>query len=242
MYIYKYLAKNTFIKQKAVKALIITFVRTIISYICVIFALRVMGKRQIGELQPTELVVAIMISDLAALPMGDTAIPLWNGIVPILTLVVSEITLSFLSLKSERIRNIISGTPSIIIQDGKLIEAEMKKTRYTIDDIMEELRMSDYMRISDIHLAVLETNGELSVIPKSAKKAISAEDMGLNPTQEEMPYIIIADGVLRKGQLKKSGFDIKWVNKKIKGKNIKDVFLLTVDTAGNMDLQFKEGK
>ena len=221
--------------------MIITFVRTIISYIFVIFALRIMGKRQIGELQPTELVVAIMISDLAAVPMGDTAIPLWNGLIPILTLVVAEVTLSYLSLKSERIRNMISGTPSIIIQDGKLIEAEMKKTRYTIDDIMEELRMSDYVNISDIHLAVLETNGELSVIPKAAKKAVSAEDMGLNPTQEEMPYIIIADGVLRKNQLKLSGYNEKWVNKKLKGKKIKDVFLLTVDTVGNMDLQFKEG-
>lgn len=222
--------------------MIITFVRTIISYMFVIFALRIMGKRQIGELQPTELVVAIMISDLAALPMGDTAIPLWNGIVPILTLVVAEITLSFLSLKSERIRNMISGTPSIIIQDGKLIEAEMKKTRYTIDDIMEELRMSDYVNISDIHLAVLETNGELSVIPKAAKKAISAEDLGLNPVQEEMPYIIIADGVLRKSQLKLSGYNEKWIRKKLKDKKIKDVFLLTVDTVGNMDIQFKEGK
>lgn len=222
--------------------MIITFVRTIISYMFVIFALRIMGKRQIGELQPTELVVAIMISDLAALPMGDTAIPLWNGIVPILTLVVAEITLSFLSLKSERIRNMISGTPSIIIQDGKLIEAEMKKTRYTIDDIMEELRMSDYVNISDIHLAVLETNGELSVIPKATKKAVSAEDLGLNPIQEEMPYIIIADGVLRRRQLELSGYNEKWVNKKLKGKKIKDVFLLTVDTVGNMDIQFKEGK
>ena len=97
--------------------MIITFVRTIISYMFVIFALRIMGKRQIGELQPTELVVAIMISDLVAVPMGDTAIPLWNGLVPILTLVVAEITLSFISLKSEKVRNIITGTPSIIIQD-----------------------------------------------------------------------------------------------------------------------------
>lgn len=222
--------------------MIITFVRTIISYMFVIFALRIMGKRQIGELQPTELVVAIMISDLAALPMGDTAIPLWNGIVPILTLVVAEIMLSFLSLKSERIRNMISGTPSIIIQDGKLIEAEMKKTRYTIDDIMEELRMSDYVNISDIHLAVLETNGELSVIPKATKKAVSAEDLGINPAQEEMPYIIIADGVLRRRQLELSGYNEKWVSKKLKGKKIKDVFLMTVDTVGNMDIQFKEGK
>lgn len=127
-----------------------------------------MGKRQIGEMQPSELVVAIMISDLATIPMQETGIPLFSGIIPIFTLIVMEILLSHFSLKSKKFRRILTGKPSVIIHNGKLLKEEMKKIRFNTDDLNEQLRIQGYTGIKDIHFAILETNGQLSIIPKSS--------------------------------------------------------------------------
>lgn len=222
--------------------MIISFLRTVILYGLVICALRLMGKRQIGELQPSELVVAIMISDLASVPMSDTAIPLANGIVPILTLIIAEVVLSFLSLKSEGVRNLLTGKPSVIIRNGVICQEEMRRARYNMEDLLEELRLKDYINIGDVYMAVLETNGELTVIPKSDKRPLKAEDLQIQSVQETIPYVLISDGKLRKQHLKESGFNMVWVEKQLKRHNIssiKDVFLLSVDDQQNMVLQIK---
>ena len=136
-----------------------------------------MGKRQIGEMQPSELVVAIMISDLASIPMQDTGIPIFSGVIPIFTLVVMELLLSQLSLKSKKFRRVMTGKPNVIIHNGKILKEEMRKIRFNMDDLNEQLRIQGYTGISDINFAILETNGQLSIIPKAKKKQATAEDI-----------------------------------------------------------------
>lgn len=220
----------------------ISFVRTVILYILVVFALRVMGKRQIGELQPSELVVAIMISDLATTPVSDINIPLMAGIIPILTLLVFEVVLSFTTLKSEGFRNLLSGKPAVIIKNGVISQRELKKMRFSIEDLLEQLRLKDIFSISDVYMAILETNGELTVVEKSSKKTVTAEDLNLTVKQEKIPLVIISDGKLRKEHLKESGFDKKWVLDTIREYNIdkiEDVFIFSIDDDDKYTLQIK---
>ena len=208
------------------KILLISVVRTLILYILVVAALRVMGKRQIGELQPSELVVAIMISDLATVPMSDTAIPLLYGIGPILTLVVCEMTLSFFCMKSQKVRLGVTGRPTYIIHDGSIDQKEMKNARYSISDLMEELRMLNIFDISSVYCAILETNGKISVVTKECK--------------DERAYVLICDGNIQHRILKDSPFD-KSDLKKFIGKNrLKDIFLLSVDAKGKPYCVIKE--
>lgn len=155
----------------------ITFIRTVILYLLVVIGLRIMGKRQIGEMQPSELVVAIMISDLATIPMQETGIPLFSGIIPIFTLIVTEILLSQFSLKNKKFRRLMTGKPNVIIHNGKVLKDEMKKIRFNMDDLNEQLRIQGYTGINDINFAILETNGQLSIIPKAKNKQASVEDV-----------------------------------------------------------------
>ncbi len=223
----------------------ISFVRTLILYVLVVAALRIMGKRQVGELQPGELVVAIMISDLGTIPLADTALPLAGGIIPILTLIGAELLLSILSLKSEKIRRIFSGTPSVIIRNGELCRKEMKKNRYSLEDLAESLRMKDIYNIDDVHTAILETNGSLSVIPKSDKRGLKAEDFNLPYEQETLPFVLIADGKVYKKHLKEAGVDENWLKKTLKSHKIsspEEVFLLTADSDKKIVVQLKNNK
>ncbi|SKA85323.1 Uncharacterized membrane protein YcaP, DUF421 family [Caloramator quimbayensis] len=218
----------------------VVFVRTIILYIFVVFVMRVMGKRQIGELQPFELVIAIMLSELAAVPMQDTGIPLRNGLIPIFTLMLLEITISIISLKFEGIRKIVCGKPSILIKNGKVLEDEMRKQRFNINDLMEELRISGYFNISDIEYAILETNGKLSIIPKIKQSPVTKEDMNINKAELKLPISIILDGVLNMKNLYASGYNIDWLNKKLKENKIdkiEDVFIAIFDTKGELFIQ-----
>lgn len=155
----------------------ISFIRTIILYLFVILGLRIMGKRQVGEMQPSELVVAIMISDLATIPMQEVGIPLFSGIIPIFTLIIMEILLSQFSLKNKKFRRLMTGKPSVIIHNGKLLEHEMEKQRFNNDDLNEQLRIQGYTGIKDIHFAILETNGQLSIIPKPKKQQSTIDDV-----------------------------------------------------------------
>lgn len=222
----------------------IAFIRTIILYILVICAMRIMGKRQIGELQPSELVVAIMISDLATVPVSDIAIPLLSGVIPILTLIIFEVSISFLTLKSEKARNIITGRPTYIIKDGIIAEKQMRNMRYNIEDLLEELRLKDCPNIADVHTAILETNGELSVVLKSDKRTPTCEDLKLHPNQESVPLVLISDGKIRFNHLKDLNKDKKWLERKLSERNIKnanDVFLFSIDQDGVITLQIKDG-
>lgn len=203
-----------------------------------------MGKRQIGELQPSELVVAIMISDLATVPVSDIAIPLLSGVIPIMTLIIFEVTISFLTLKSEKARNIITGKPTYLIKDGIIAEKQMRNMRYNIEDLLEELRLKDCPNVADVHTAILETNGELSVVLKSDKRSVTPNDLKIKPNQESIPLVLISDGKIRFEHLRELNKDIKWLEKKLADRNIKstkDVFLFSIDSDGIITMQMKDG-
>ena len=223
----------------------ILFIRTLIIYAIVVFSLRLMGKRQIGQLQPSELVVAIMISDLATMPMSDVSIPLLYGIVPIFTLVICEMVLSFISLKSEYIRVMLNGKPQLLIKNGKLLRKELLTSRINTDDLMEELRKAGYFSLSDIDTVILETGGTISVIPTAEAAPPTNKDLNLKPAKQEIPYMFISDGKIRRSELKRSGKDEKWISKILKKNGIshvKDVFILSEDAEGNIFVQRKEKK
>ncbi|MFT9056176.1 MAG: DUF421 domain-containing protein [Ethanoligenens sp.] len=222
----------------------IAFIRTIILYVIVIAAVRIMGKRQIGELQPSELVVAILISDLASVPMQDTGIPLTSGIVPILTLISCEVALSGLTLLSTRLRRVVTGRPSILIQNGQINQSEMRRLRFTIDDLMEELRLCGYMSISDVAIAVLETNGKLSVFPTCAKSPVTAEMLRVPcPPDGGLPTTLICDGKLLPESLRSTGKDMDWLHATLsaQGLTVAGVFLMTIDNLDKTIIVKKDG-
>lgn len=183
--------------------------------------MRLMGKRQIGQLQPSELVVALIIADLAAIPMGNTGIPLIAGIIPILTLFVCEALLSYISLKSQIARRIISGKPSIVIEKGNILEHELRKQRFNIDDLMEQLRLKNVSDIKDVEYAILETGGQISIILKTEKKTVTREDLNLKLPYEGLPISLIIDGYVNHQNLSIAGHDINWLQNQLKKNNIK---------------------
>lgn len=222
---------------------LIVFVRTLILYIIVIIIMRIMGKRQIGQLQPFELVVAIMISELAAVPMQNTGIPLINGIIPIITLLIAQMAISFIALKSIKARAIICGKPSILIEKGRINEAILRDEMYTLNDLLEQLRNKDMPNIADVEYAILETNGQLSVIPKSNKRPLNPEDMMLKTKYEGLPFDLVVDGYINYNNLKKANLDIKWLEQQLENqgvKNIKDVFFASVDSSGSLFYQLRQ--
>lgn len=205
--------------------------------------MRIMGKRQIGELQPFELVIAIMLSELAAVPMQDTGIPLIHGIIPILTLMILQISISLITLKFQGARKIICGIPSILIKDGVVLEDELLKQRFNLDDLMEDLRMAGYSNITDIEYAILENSGKLSIIPRFSKSPLIKEDLKLKGNEETLPIGIILDGKLNVDNLKASGHDMNWLNKNLKQKkldDINDVFIAMIDSKNSLYIQRRD--
>lgn len=223
--------------------MIIVVLRTLILYALVIIALRLMGKREIGQLQPFELVVIIMISELAAIPSENVGIPLLSGIIPILVLLLTSVTLAWISLKSERARAIICGTPSILIERGKILEEELKKNRYSLTDLLEELRIKNVPNIADVEFAVLETNGQVSVFPKSQNRPTIPKDFMLKTQFEGLPLTLIMDGILNQKNLQQGNKDLIWLTNELKKQNInrvEDVFLASLDTSDTLYVQAKE--
>lgn len=210
--------------------------RTLILYFLIMAGLRLMGKRQIGELEPSELVMTMMISDLATVPMQDFGIPLLAGVIPIFTLLALSLLLSQLSLISLRFRELICGTPTILIRNGQLQQSAMRKNRYTLDELLEELREQGYASISQVKYAVLENSGQLSVLPWAKEQPPTAAQLGLNvPDDVTLPVVIINDGRVLDRNLTACGRDRKWLEKTLKQQRLshpKDVFLLTVDEQG----------
>lgn len=222
--------------------MIIVVIRTLILYTLVIVALRLMGKREIGQLQPFELVVIIMISELAAIPSENVGIPLLIGIIPILVLLLTSLTLAWISLKSEKARAIICGTPSILIQRGKILEEELKKNRYNLTDLLEELRIKNVPNIADVEFAVLETNGQLSVFPKSQKRPTIPEDFHITTQYEGLPLTIIMDGKLNSNNLQQGDKDLNWLKGELKKHSIdkiENVLLASLDSSGTLYVQAK---
>lgn len=222
--------------------MLVVFARTIILYVVVVIVMRIMGKRQIGQLQPFELVVAILISELAAVPMQNTGIPLVNGLVPILTLLVAQMSMSFIALKSTKARGFICGRPSVLIKNGEIQELQLKKEMYTLNDLLEQLRINSTPNIADVEFAILETNGQLSIIPKSQKRPLSAEDLKISTKYEGMPLDLIVDGTIIYKNLKIINLDEEWLQKEIKklsNNDIKDILFASIDSDGNIYWQVK---
>ena len=217
-------------------------IRTLILYAVVVIVMRCMGKRQIGQLQPFEFVVAIMISDLATIPMQNLDKPLLHGIVPILTLLSGQLLLSFLSIKSYRARNFICGTPKILIENGKIIENNLINEVYNMSDLLEQLRIKSIPNISDVEFAILETNGELSIIPKSQKRPLTPSDMNIPTEYEGVPFPLVIDGRLIELNLKKLNLSKEWLNSELQKFGInsyKDAFFVSLESNGNLFYQRK---
>lgn len=225
--------------------MIIAFVRTIILYLLIIAGIRLMGKRQVGELEPSELVLALIIADLAAVPMQDFGIPLLSGIIPILTLLSLTMIISVISMKSIKFRALICGRPSIIVENGKLHQREMAKNRFTVDELMEELRMKGITDISTVKYAILETNGQISVLPFADQKPPTARDLKVAPEDPGLPAILINDGRILDHNLRLRGYNRGWLDKQLKAhgaKRSEDVYLLTADELGRIYFAPKEDK
>ena len=222
--------------------MLIVFVRTLILYLVIVVVLRLMGKRQIGQLQPSELVVALVIADLAAVPMANVGIPLINGIIPIITLFIMEELLSYISLKSERARGLICGKPSILIERGVIMEDELRRIRYNLNDLLEQLRLKNFSNVEDIDYAIVETSGQLSVIPKVDKKPVTLKDINGKANAQHLPVTIIIDGRILSDNLYKIGLNDSWLTgelKKNKIKSSKDVFFAFLDPDRKFVYQLK---
>ncbi len=225
----------------------VIFFRTIILYLIIVLGLRIMGKRQLGELQPAELVVTILISNIATLPIEDTNVPLIGGVIPILTLVCSEVLVSALTLKSKTARKIISGNPKILIRDGKIDQKEMRNLRFSIDDLMEQLRTNKVFNIQDVAFAIVETTGKLSIYQKFDSQNVTASMLNLTarPGDEAPPAIIISDGKVIDDSLKYCNLRQEWLDKTLKQNGYdspKEIFLMTCNREANYTIVKKEKK
>lgn len=213
--------------------MIITITRTIILYIFVTLGIRLMGKRQIGEMQPNELVVTLLISEIAAIPLQDTSQPILNGVVAIFMLVILEILISVISMKSLFMRKIMNGKSAVIIKNGVIDQQMMKSVRMTVLDLVELLRGQDVFDISTVAFAVLEVNGNLSVLLKSSEQPATAADLNVKKDKALLPLPVISDGKIIKESLEAIGTDEGAVRKMLKDNNVSDIFLMTMDRDGN---------
>ena len=222
--------------------MLIIFFRAIVLYILVLIVMRLMGKREIGQLQPFELAIAIMIADLASIPMTDTGVPISNGIVPILGLLIMHLLISIINLKSLKLREFICGKPAILIYRGKINEQALKKERFTINELQERLRDKNIVNVFDVEYAILETNGQISVIEKPNKRSIIPEDIGITPEYEGLSYDLVIDGKVMTENLKQLGKNYKWLEKQTAKFNIKpeEALVVTLDAKGQIYCQKKE--
>lgn len=221
----------------------IVFVRTLIVFFMIIITMRLMGKRQLGELELSELVIAVIMSDLASNPLQDIGIPLMNGVVPIMTLFCCELIISALMMKSIKMRVLLCGRPSMLVSDGRIDESQMRKNRFTLDELTEELRNQGITDISTIKFAILETDGTLNTILYPAEQPVTASQMGIVVPDPGYPTIVINDGTVIEKNLQRIGLDSRWLAKQLKSHGISrpsDVYLMTVDNDSRIYFVAKE--
>lgn len=220
----------------------VPFVRTLLLYLAVVFAVRLMGKRQIGELDPSELVVTILVSDLAAVPMQDLGIPMLSGLVPIAALVMVEILMSFVSLKSRTFRRLLNGQPAIIIRRGQIDQDKLRQLRLTTDEIVEALRKQNVASVGDVKYGVIEPDGTLTVVLRQPQQPVTAEMLSLTPKDTGLPLVVVSDGRLVPRSLALLKIAPEDVENRLKnqGLAVSDVFLMTLDDCGNVFIQRKE--
>ncbi len=221
--------------------MLITFLRTIFLYIIVLIVMRLMGKREIGQLQPFELAISIMIADLASTPMADPGIPLINGIIPILALLVMHLLISIINIKSIKARSILCGKPSILIYRGRIDEKMLKKERFTVNELEERLRGNNIVNIGDVEYAILETSGQITVIQKPGKRNVTIEDMKLEEKYEGIPYDLVVDGKVMYENLKRLNKDYNWLRREVAKFGIEpnQALIVTINGRGEIFCQEK---
>ena len=216
--------------------MILSFLRTLVLYLLLLVVIRLLGKRQIGQMEPSEFVVTMLAANLAAIPMEEVGIPLYAGVVPLLTVLGAELLLSGLSMGSMWVRRLLCGKPVILIENGRVLQENLRRTRVTIDELMGHLREKDVLNIMSVQYAILETNGNLSVFPYPAEMPASAKDAGIAARQQHLPVTIIEDGVLLRENLLRSGRDRAWVSR-VLGEHrasLAGTWLLMVDQGGRV--------
>ena len=223
--------------------MIISAIRAILLYIIIIFAMRMMGKRQISEMQTSELVITLLMSNIASIPMQDTEQSMLSGIIPMMVLLVCEIFISYLMLKKSGIRRLICGKPIIVINDGTVDQQAMKELRISTEDLYEQLRQKDVFDISEVAYAILETNGKMSVFKKSIYSPLTVGDLEMKKEDSILKVTVISDGEIAKSSLKVCGLGTNWLYETLKSENIalKDVFIMTADKYKNYSIIKKEG-
>ena len=222
--------------------MLISIIRTILLYVFIILAVRLMGKRQISDLQPSELVITLVISDIAAIPMQNTSQPLLSGIVPVLVLVALEIAASIFMMKNSTFRKLICGSPIVVIRDGELLQSQMRRLRLTTEDLCVQLRQQNIFSIEDIQYCIVETNGSVSVLEKPEIRKPTAKDFGIEIEDNKIETVVVNDGQILDNSLNlclKKKEDVYEILQKENAK-LKDVFLLTMDALGNYNLVWKE--
>ena len=205
--------------------------RTVFVYLVLILVIRLMGKRQIGQMEPSEFVVTMFVANLASILMEDVSLPLYAGLIPILTVLGLELVLAGLSMRSIKIRKLLCGKPVILIENGRIVQENLRKTRITLDELTGHLREKDVLDLQSVQYAILETNGNLSVFPFPKERPASAKEAGIQVKRQYFPVTIISDGKLMKENLSVARKDRKWVDKVLKQKDatMEDTWLLTVD-------------
>lgn len=219
--------------------MLLSLIRTLLLYLVLVVTIRLMGKRQLGEMEPTEFVVAILIANLAAVPMQDGAIPLLSGLVPILTILGVQLIFAVLSMKSITFRRLLCGKPVILMSNGKIVEKNLRRARITLDELSEQLRQKDILDFSTVKYAILETDGTVSVFPYAAYKPVPASGTAKDPS---LPVTIVSDGKLLRQNLPAAGRDQNWLRKELEARNttVEETLLLTVDDEGTIRWAKKE--
>ncbi len=222
--------------------MILSYVRTIVLYLVLIAVVRMMGKRQIGQMEPSEFVVTMLVANLAAIPMQDGGIPLFSGFIPIVTILGVELVLSALSMKSVPLRKMLCGKPVILIENGNILQQNLKKTRVTLDELTGHLREKDVLDLRAVQYAILETNGNLSVFPYPEEKPASAKEAGVQVRKQSLPVTLVSDGKLLQENLSKIKRDTAWVHRVLEARQatVEETWLLTADSNDKIVFYRKE--
>lgn len=223
----------------------IILIRTVILYIIVLFVIRIMGKAELSKMSPFQLIISFMIAELASIPIESPDVSMMNGITAIFALLLLQVLISYISIKSERLKNLFSGKPSLLIEKGDINQKELRKLRITINDLMEQLRIGSCPSISDVEYAIMESNGSLSIIPKAAKKPITPEDMSIPKSTESMPVVMISDGILYRQNIVTAGWTLKQLDETLISNGIsshKDVFLAFCDEKAKLHIFTSDAK
>ena len=222
--------------------MILSYIRTIILYLALIAGMRLLGKRQIGQLEPSEFVLAMLIADLASIPMQNNGIPLLSGLVPIVTILSLELTLSGLTMASVKFRRLLCGKPVILIENGHLDQENLRKVRVSLDELTAKLRLKDVLDLTAVQYAILETDGSLSVFPFPKDRPATAKAAGIPVEKQYLPVTVIEDGYLSRENLQKTGKDDLWLRSVLENPHAttEGTFLLTVDKGGKVNWVGKE--